>query len=362
MQRVDASRIIRQVWSRWSGDAYESIPVEDMDNIRLWFAVRFREAFHYQLWPVNKRVELRYFRECWSRYGPMLDENKRPILDGSGEYIWLDKVWQAGDEVYYPPTSKYYRSLQSGHQVAPADSAGTINAAYWAELEGSYTVEDWAADTAYAAGDQVRNPETNYPYACIEAHTSGTQFDYGKWYWLDEFRRYVAPDQFGETEIGTMLRGWTNDPRRDKSGTEVALEHTSEGYTTTLEIDSIWLEFIAACPRLDLDDYETASSYSAGQRVYFTTSTGAGNWYTCLIAAPAGYTPESHPSYWSLIEIPDFFEAFLIWSILSDAYRSDQKWEISDSAEERAYGYLDDEAFRLVGQEKQTNPVSIYSR
>lgn len=359
MQRADASRILKQVWSRWSGDSFASVPTEDMDNMRLWLSMRIRQAWQYQNWPDLKRCEKRHFRDVWSRFGPVLDENKSPIVE-DGEFVYIEKLWDLGDECYYPPTGKYYRSLQANHTTAPADANGLLNASYWSELAATYSGDNWAASTDYVAGDHVFNPETNYFYQCITDHTSTDAFDYDKFVYIDAFERYVQLEQFGETEIGTIFSIWDKNPRVDKSASAVPFETSEHGPVVTKTLSAVWIEFKVAVPDLPLVDYDATAAYAGGERVYFTTAAGAGNWYKCVASTVAGYSPESQPSFWELVEIPRVFEGFLAMAVLADAYASDGKHEASDKAETTAGELLDNEAFAAVTQQGQANTRSVY--
>lgn len=351
MNTVPASQILRQVWAFWDGTDFdvEAPGAEDFRNLRSWLGRRLREAWDMAKWTDLCRIDRRYFRDLYNR-GPVIDDDGRWTRDDDGNWIVADQVYDAGDEVYFPATGKYYRCLvDDTSSQAPADSAGVLNSSYWAECAGDYAdAEDWAASTNYLAGDIVRNLDDDTYYQCHTTHTSGAAFETAYWGQLEELRRYIPSPQFLHEDIGTAIQVWDKDPRRCGDARQVDFGKSAEGVTVLEALASVWLEFRTACDPLSGDAYSASTAYEQDQQVYFKASDGTADWWTCLKDTSAGQSPETHPGKWEQVEIPSFWENFLVHGVLADALRSDGQADKAHEEEQLASSVLTDAVYEEI--------------
>jgi signal peptidase I len=365
---VDASTILKEAWSLWTGEPWDtSAPGgTDFANLRGWLQARVREAWAYAFWPDTIRTEKRYFAEVWATQVPLLTNDGKFVVDNNGDRVYVTRTYAAGDTVYFPSSGKYYQSLQdTNYNHQPATFTGGVwveNSAWWAEALKVYEAADWEASTSYVAGDKVYNIEDDTYYQCHTAHTSGASFADTNWGALESFQRLIEYNQPGETRIHKIVELWDQDPRIYGSAARVDHSLTHEGITTVREVHVVWAEFKVAPPVIRGDVYVSTDTYAVSEQVYYTKTDGAGNFYTCVSAAATTENPEDYAIRWSVIEIPDYFWHFLVYAVVADALRSDGQIDKAGQYEDEAYSRLADSAWGLVSQQLQTRRTEVWTR
>lgn len=185
MRRITYTDVLKAASVLWTGKATPD--VDEAAKLNTYINRRAREAWESAWWRELMVVERRWFRSGWDTlavYGA-------PSETGS-------------IEVYYPPTDWYYQSLRSANVAqAPADAAGTVNSAWWAECAEAYSGDDWEDATVYAVGDAVRNASDGRYYACHTAHTSSGSIDTSKFGILTPFVRSLEWDADAAASVGT---------------------------------------------------------------------------------------------------------------------------------------------------------------
>lgn len=115
----------------------------------------------------------------------------------------------------------------------------------------------------------------------------------------------IAWAQAGETEIETPFLLCKRDPRTDPNPGPVGYKTGSEGIWCALESTTLWLVYRARAPRFTSEEYDAATAYAAGDRVYWPSS---GECYIALDAttgnAPSNATSWSRLKFLELLEEP----------------------------------------------------------
>lgn len=121
-----------------------------------------------------------------------------------------------------------------------------------------------------------------------------------------------------------------------------------------LPCNPVFLFYRRYPPVFNGSDYSASATYSVGNQIYFTDSSGNGNYYKCMTATTAGQSPSTTPNSWSVIPIYTPFFQFLL-------YRSYADWLISDGQEDKAakmYGLAETKLYdQIEVQERQMGDV-----
>lgn len=281
--------------------------------LRVYLRRSIREHWRKFWWPELMLVEQRLFRDEY---------------DAATAYAALD-------EVFYWPTGKYYICTTASTGNAPAGSAGTVDDTYWAEAGSSYSTTDWAASTAYAVGDQVRNIYDGSAYQCHTAHTSTSSFDSTKFTLLTPFVRSILLNQSGETLIGDVQGIYDCDPDVYPARAE-KLRHQRTGDRLLVVPDDhnvVYVKFRKRVPDFAGADFDANATYAIGDTIYYNAT----DYYTATAATSAGEDPDDTPAKWALNEIPE---------------------RLSECAPQRAYAeYL----FTVEGQSTRAQAQKAYS-
>ena len=338
MKTVSAQRLFEGVNELHTGNS-ELPDTKDWAAVRGHLDMAIGEAWIYESWletwwPFLMRSERRYFRSNW--------------LAGS--------TYNKTDEVFDAATQQYFQCLRdsvTGAGNSPTDSAGAERSAYWAECLTTYAGDDWLTATAYDVGDIVYYTVDNNYYQCHTAHTSsGTLIPTAtagneRWGVLTPFQRYVAKELTGQTEIGDTFNVTDVDPRSDARWTGLDWEEIQDRVYVRDDVAFCWITFRAARTRLTGTIFSASAAYTAGKQVYYSSTTTAGNFYTCVTTTTAGEDPDDTPAKWTVVEIPEAFEQFAIFSALASLKVADDEADARREANEQAEGYLIQQANRF---------------
>lgn len=309
MRATPYSAILTQVYSLLNLVAAD-VTAADKTKINAFIQRRAREAFTFYWWPETMRIEERYYR---------------PIYSAASTYT--ASTSSAATEVFYPATRTYYQCLRNSTGNAPATLTGgsyATNLNYWSVVGDNYGGNDWAASTAYAQGDVVRNPSDGLFYQCHIAHTSSSSFDSTKFGLLSDWLPYISLDQEGKTAIGQVRGCFLDNPARTRDPRRVAMLlgpqglHLPEVRTTSVDV---WFQIKP--PVLTGADYSAGTAYSAGVVVYYASATAGyeGDFWLCAAATTAGQNPETHAAKWTRQEIPECLRDAIAHASYSDFLR-----------------------------------------
>lgn len=308
MRTVDAQNLIDNA-AGFCGLDRVNLAAEEFQDLRNFLNNRLRYAWGFRPWSDLERTQQRFFRPAYAAL----------------------TAYTAGMERYDAATREYYQALRSTTGHAPTID-GEENSAYWAVCADSYGADDWVTGTAYAVGDQVRNPLTDLFYQCHTAHTAGATFDATKFGALTPFDRYVAYEQTGEDAIEDVLRVTDLDPRVRADARTVKSWNSDNGVQVYEDLPFVWIELRVRVPELQGDAWDETLTYAADRQVYYATATVRGNFYDCLSTTSAGESPASAPNKWSQVELPRRLQAFLENGAASD-------WLMGNDGEKAAATY-----------------------
>jgi hypothetical protein len=323
-----------------------NLATADFSIIRQAHDRRLQTAWEFQRWPDLLRVEKRYYRDLYAT--------------GTA---YTASTATSPTEVYFPATGKYYQNVKASTGVDPANSAGVVNATNWAESATSYSASNFSSTTTYAVGNIVFYPTTDRFYI---AHTTPVAFAIPTvtTYWgiLTEFDRYIAYAQTGKTAIGNVFSVDSVNPKTTTRSTAYSWWLSENGIQVATSSSYAWVTYRLRTVHLFGDVFVATTAYTVGQQIYYSATGTRGNYYDCIIATSAGDTPVSQPTKWSIVSIPLIFQRYLEYGGYSDYLRYDGQAEKAGMEDDRAQGYLNDQAMLLVGQQGQEERATVSTR
>jgi hypothetical protein len=347
MITIDAERLFKGVNELHSGE--NALPATaDWPAVRGHLDLALGEAWNSEWWQFLMRGEYRYFRALW--------------LAAS--------TYNKTNEVYDAATQQYFQCLRNsvtGSSQSPTDSNGDERSDYWALCKTSYSGANWSSGVSYAVGDIRFYPVDGNHYQCHTAHTSSgtlTPDATGgneRWGVLTPFERYVDYLQAGQTEIGNVMDVKDANPRPSWQWDSLNKQTLNDRVYVLDNVTRVWLDFRLRRPKLTGTFFDTATTYTVNAQVYFTPTGGLGNFYKCVTATSAGESPSSAPAKWSVVEIPQAFEGFLIYSAYAKLLTADEQYEERARALALAEGYLMLESDRQYRQTGETPAIPMRS-
>ena len=161
---------------------------------------------------------------------------------------------------------------------------------------------------------------------------------------------YVALDQAGQNEIGSVFDVRNKSPKSTTNSTSVPWFLSENGIQMSTNLTAVWIHFRKPHPLLTGNLYSkaTGTNYAIDDQVY---DNNKGDFYTALEAitgdGSTDNSPNAQPSKWTLVEIPDVLRNFLIRGAYADYLRHDDRMEQSHPAERNAQASLDHEIANL---------------
>jgi hypothetical protein len=329
------------------GDDPEEVP-RDLDlRIRGFVQRRLKQGWEDAFWPDLMRVEQRFFAPFYA----------------------VGTTYAAGTVVFFEETQVYYQALKGFTASTTAFNpsiSGVVNSTYWVAAQREYSATAYSPTTAYVLGNQVSYLGTVYQN--ILASTGLNPTNTANWTALVPFKRVVPYTGTGVTSLGTVLGCYNEDPRvhiaaglQDWILTESGVEVRGTGVGVTAAA-STFIEFRTAAPTLGTLTYDTNVIYPAGSRVLYTSALGVGNFYIAGAGLAAGQSPETNPSLWTLIEVPEFMERYLVQGAYADCLKADghpEQWAMENDL---ALQLLGDQAGLLEEVSQQRRRVTVGQR
>lgn len=249
MQRVAFQTVLREA-AGLAGFTLAQLTSTPKTQFRTFINRRTREYWDHWWWNQIMHAEERFYR---------------PDYDAGTTY-------DAGDEVYYPTTGKYYVAILEGTGNAPT------NTTYWEE-----------------AGD--------------------------------DFDPYILLEQDDERAIGTVRMMSVDNPLKVRNPRSWPFRPMGDQLQVLGEDvpASLYVWFREPAPNWLGDDFDAAETYAAGEVVYYE-GTGAdfeGDFWTCLASTTAGQDPEDTPAKWERIDYPAWLRSPAAQAAYADWIRQD---------------------------------------
>lgn len=253
----------------------------------------------------------------------------------------------------------------------PPTRFGNENSAYWAVCRTSYTADPFDPTAVYAVGTQVQNLlDLNFYQHITNTGTADEDWNPAYWGLLTLFERNVSFNQpWMANQIGEIMGAWDQDPRittklvklpfvLDQDGAQFVQLRNTFNYgwiPASTNFSYVWLLYRLQRPFLLGDAWNQNTSYAVGQQVYFVSSSGPGNFYSCAVATTAGQSPDNTPASWTLVQLPYTFRQYLIEGGFADWLAASGDLQGSGAREQMANQALEMEADKLQRQQQQVN-------
>lgn len=193
---------------------------------------------------------------------------------------------------------------------------------------------------------------------------------------------YTIPwSQTGENEIESVFQAWKDNPYNasyprsqgyviNSDGIQMisslGWDTGTYGYTGTQgnPANPTYLYYRKAFRYYTGSVFDATATYAVGAQIYYTITTagasyGTGDFYRCLTATSAGETPESAPTKWEIISLPEIFYGYLVYKVYGDWLLSDGQMDKASGAYKIADMKKDDELDRQERQNKDTMPLQV---
>lgn len=126
------------------------------------------------------------------------------------------------------------------------------------------------------------------------------------------------------------------------------------------------------CLDLNGDLYSPTVVYYQGVQVYFDSGSGtgsftpvlgkphSGNFFTCVTnSTSVGQNPNTHPQFWTKIEIPYIFSSFISWGSAANWFVSEGQIQEAMTLEQKAVSVLEQEYDKFLRQQGQTSKINM---
>lgn len=342
METTDFEDVLREAAEETTTLQPDNLDPAEFKALRRFGRKRLEWCWEFHFWPFLGRVEQRFYRPDWNSA----------------------TTYAATNEVYYPPTGKYYQALQASTNQAPADSSGATQTTYWEESSRSYQADTFSATASYSKGNRVSYADQVYQVFVAGPITGVLPTDNTQWALLTNFDQYVLYGQPGKTAIGIVAAAWNLNPRTTTRGIELNWNLSDVGVQISSPNAFAWLDYRIRCPKLTGDMFDTTATYASGDQVYFSSASTPGNFYTANTATAAGESPDSQPAKWDVIQIPRNFHKPLVHGIAADWIKGPGGGSPEDLAEQLALAQaaLDDQKSLYVGQQSQRIKTVVRTR
>ena len=164
--------------------------------------------------------------------------------------------------------------------------------------------------------------------------------------------QYVIPwEQTGENAIDTLFDIYMTNPTAANYPRQQGYQLGPDGITLisgnwnsyyvngvnqnniygSLPANPVFLYYRKEAPLFEGSTYSATATYAVGDQIYFTSSTGYGDYYKCLVATTAGQSPDTTAASWEVLPVYATFFDHCLYQSLGD-------WLTSDGQQDKAMG------------------------
>lgn len=167
---------------------------------------------------------------------------------------------------------------------------------------------------------------------------------------------YIPWTQLGETAIDSVFEVWATDPAGAFIPQRVSYRLNPNGIEIIgpSSLGGLYLYYRPQRPVFFGSVFNAALTYAAGNTMYYTSTAGVLNYYTCLIATSAGQTPDTTPASWAVIPIPYVLFEYCVYNAYADWLGTEGQTAKSAAMFAYAQSCVDDENDR---QERQNGVI-----
>lgn len=304
METTDFQDILSEAASEVTALDPDNLSTAEFRAIRRAAKKRLENAWEYHFWPDLDRMEQRFYRPDWN----------------------AATQYEPTNEVYYPPTQRYYQALQPSLNIPPAAYSpnipgGTTNLTYWANSERYYAGSTFDPTAEYIQGAIVTYADNAYQLFALGPVIGDLPTDTGNWGLLTRFDQYILYEQPNEIPFTVVNGAWNVNPRTSTRGRELNWFLSNNGLQISSAIHFAWVDYRIRCPKLSGDLYSATTAYASGAQIYYTSADLPGNFYNANNTTTAGQSPDSTPSAWAIVEIPRIFHKYMVHAVAADWIR-----------------------------------------
>lgn len=188
-------------------------------------------------------------------------------------------------------------------------------------------------------------------------------------------------DQLGEASIDVVYNIWPCSPFANNYPSQFGYNITPQGvqvingtpyaYVTYINgvaqnnvysappNNPIYIYYRKTCPHFTGDVYDSTDTYSVDEQIYFTDSSGYGDFYKCLVATSAGQSPTTTPASWERITLFDTFLQFCTYQSFGDWLISDGQFSKAEQVYAIAESKMGDQLDKNERQMDVMSPMKV---
>lgn len=165
----------------------------------------------------------------------------------------------------------------------------------------------------------------------------------------------------GETDIDVMFNVTAQNPGATMYPTRANYEITPYGfqligaYTT----GPVYIYYRPRRPLYNGATWSDSAIYVLGTTIYFTNSSGVGNYFCATTGTLAGQSPETNPTFWNQLQIPYIFLQYCVYSAYADWLDVEGQSAKASSMRDYAQSFMDDENDRMERQQSNIQPWQV---
>lgn len=178
------------------------------------------------------------------------------------------------------------------------------------------------------------------------------------------------------TESDEILGVFPRNPQETTKAINISYQIYDTGSIRKIVISNNisegWYLYRTDCPSLDGSLYSPTQVYYQNAQIYFDSGSGtgtyipvsgkphSGNFYVCTTSSTtAGQNPNTHPNYWTKIEIPYVFGPFISWASAANWFVSENQIEQAQVIESKAKEVLEQEYDKFLRQQAQFGRINM---
>lgn len=189
----------------------------------------------------------------------------------------------------------------------------------------------------------------------------------------------IAWDQLGESPIETVFEVYRTSPmaatypplqayQLTPQGIQVINGNWSTYYINGVNQQNLYGAYPAnpvfvyyrkQCPSFTGDTFDATATYAVDDQVYFTNSSGYGDFYKCTVATSAGQSPDTNPTSWEVLPLYQTFLDSCVYYSFADWLTSDGQMDKANAARALSQAKVDDQFDMLERQMGQVMPWKV---
>ena len=95
----------------------------------------------------------------------------------------------------------------------------------------------------------------------------------------------------------------------------------------------VYLNYRKGCPNYSGTAYSAMATYAVNDQILFTNSAGVMDFWKCVVATTAGQSPDTTPTSWQVLQLPEFLFQYVVFASYADYLRMDAQMEKAAEAD-----------------------------